>query len=142
MMKNKFFRQRLKRLSIGFCITLIGVVLLIFSIEKVVVFYYTPGQLSQNPPLQRWIRLGGQVKKISSVSSDGKVYFWIEEKECKILVAYKGALPSLFRLGQGIIAEGKLISPHFFEADILLIKHDENYRPPQEADRSVPRANQ
>jgi cytochrome c-type biogenesis protein CcmE len=40
-------------------------------------------------------------------------------------------LPTLFREGQGIVAEGKLNSQGIFIADQVLAKHDENYMPPE-----------
>lgn len=130
-MKTKFVRQRLKSLLVGLILTLIGAGLLVFALQKSMVFYYTPAQLTVAPPLNKWIRLGGQVKEIRANRADKKMVFWIEENNHKILVTYQGALPPLFRLGQGIIAEGKLITPTFFAAQTLLVKHDENYRPPK-----------
>ena len=41
---------------------------------------------------------------------------------------YNNALPSLFREGQGVVAEGYIENSVFF-ADNVLAKHDENYMP-------------
>ena len=46
---------------------------------------------------------------------------------------YDGALPDLFREGQGIIAEGRFTGDIFI-ADIVLAKHDETYMPREVAD--------
>jgi cytochrome c-type biogenesis protein CcmE len=48
-------------------------------------------------------------------------------------VEFKGILPDLFREGQGVVAEGKLIAG-VFKADEVLAKHDENYMPPEVTD--------
>jgi cytochrome c-type biogenesis protein CcmE len=44
-------------------------------------------------------------------------------------VTYTGALPDLFREGQGVVVSGRLTSPTHFQAIELLAKHDENYQP-------------
>jgi len=45
-------------------------------------------------------------------------------------VKYNGILPSLFREGQGIVAQGHLNAHGVFIADQVLAKHDSTYRPP------------
>ena len=59
-----------------------------------------------------------------------KVMFTLTDGKQQIVVYYNGILPSLFREGQGIVAEGNLTSAHVFMADQVLAKHDENYHPP------------
>ena len=44
-------------------------------------------------------------------------------------VTYTGALPDLFREGQGVVVSGQLTSPTTFQAVEVLAKHDENYQP-------------
>ena len=56
-------------------------------------------------------------------------------------VRYAGALPDLFREGQGIVAEGRLGADGVFTADTVLAKHDETYMPPEVAD-AIERANE
>ena len=48
-------------------------------------------------------------------------------------MTYSGALPDLFREGQGVVAEGRLDHSGQFLADTVLAKHDETYMPPQVA---------
>ena len=43
-------------------------------------------------------------------------------------------LPDLFREGQGVVANGTLVSRDRFEADEVLAKHDETYMPPEVQD--------
>lgn len=47
-----------------------------------------------------------------------------------VSVRYRGLLPSLFREGQGIVAEGTLTAGHLLMASQVLAKHDANYHPP------------
>ena len=44
-------------------------------------------------------------------------------------VTYTGALPDLFREGQGVVVSGQLTSSNTFQANEVLAKHDENYQP-------------
>ena len=53
----------------------------------------------------------------------------------KIIVFYEGILPDLFREGQGVICEGKINLEGKFVAERILAKHDENYMPPEVADK-------
>ena len=44
-------------------------------------------------------------------------------------VRFRGIVPSLFTVGSGVVAEGKLGRDGTFLADNLLAKHDEKYVP-------------
>jgi cytochrome c-type biogenesis protein CcmE len=72
--------------------------------------------------------------KDSSADIDGlSATFILTDQNNNISVRYDGALPDLFREGQGIIAEGKF-NGDIFVADIVLAKHDETYMPREVAD--------
>jgi cytochrome c-type biogenesis protein CcmE len=45
-------------------------------------------------------------------------------------VVSTGAVPELFRAGQGVVVEGQLGTDGRFHSDTLLVKHDGTYRPP------------
>jgi cytochrome c-type biogenesis protein CcmE len=45
-------------------------------------------------------------------------------------VVSTGAVPELFRAGQGVVLEGALEADGRFHSDTLLVKHDGTYRPP------------
>ena len=49
-------------------------------------------------------------------------------------VVFAGALPDLFREGQGVVTEGTLGTDGAFRAGSVLAKHDENYMPKEVAD--------
>ena len=49
----------------------------------------------------------------------------------EISISYIGILPDLFKEGQGVVVEGKLVNSSLFKASEVLAKHDENYMPPQ-----------
>ena len=57
----------------------------------------------------------------------------ITDLDNRLPVTFKGALPDLFREGQGVVAEGYLVDG-LFQAKHVLAKHDENYMPKEVAD--------
>lgn len=100
------------------------------------VFFYSPTEvLEGKAPVDRTFRLGGMVEKGSvQRSADGlKVSFVVTDMHQRVPVSYEGALPDLFREGQGVVAQGKLGDERLFVAKEVLAKHDENYMPPEAA---------
>jgi cytochrome c-type biogenesis protein CcmE len=123
----------------GFGIALIGAVLalaaalILSALEDSVVYFYGPTDLLAKPVDDRRIRVGGLVVE-GSVNIDGiDARFDVSDGNNEVTIAYAGALPDLFREGQGIIAEG-VYDGHSFNADTVLAKHDETYMPKEVAD--------
>ena len=81
------------------------------------------------------IRLCGMVLEGSVQRSgyDPSVRFIVTDGLAETDVIYTGALPDLFREGQGVVAQGSL-RRGVLQADEVLAKHDENYMPPEVAD--------
>jgi cytochrome c-type biogenesis protein CcmE len=52
-----------------------------------------------------------------------------------VTVSYQGILPDLFREGQGIVATGVLDKNNHITAHEVLAKHDEEYMPPELAEK-------
>ena len=106
----------------------------LYALSDQIVFFYTPSQLSQKAQLGQHLRLGGMVQEGSVRRQDDQiVHFVIRDKTSQIEVIYQGALPDLFREGQGVVAEGIWVEPHLFKAETVLAKHDERYMPPEVA---------
>ena len=73
--------------------------------------------------------------KEGSVEIDGmQSVFIVTDGTADITVRYNNALPSLFREGQGVVAEGQ-IENGVFIAQNVLAKHDENYMPAEVAEK-------
>jgi len=106
--------------------------LILAALRQNIVYFYTPRDLAAAhlAPGQP-VRLGGLVEK-GSVKRDGdnRVTFVVSDGTARCAVSYQGLLPDLFREGQGIVAEGKLVSEGQFAASSVLAKHDERYMPP------------
>lgn len=98
-----------------------------------VTFYFIPSQVAQSKlqPGQEF-RLGGLVEKGSVSRQPGsmEVHFTVTDLKREIPVAYTGVLPDLFREGAGVIALGKMLPDGTFQAQEVLAKHDQYYRPP------------
>jgi cytochrome c-type biogenesis protein CcmE len=101
------------------------------------VFFYSPTEvLEKNAPPDRNMRLGGLVEmgSVERVPGTTEVRFRVTDLQHTIAVVYAGALPDLFREGQGVITQGRLGADGVFHAREVLAKHDENYMPAEVAD--------
>ena len=113
----------------------IAAMLVLGALRDNIVFFYTPSEINQSERQSGWqLRLGGLVKD-GSVEIDGmQSVFVVTDGSANITVRYDNALPSLFREGQGVVAEGR-IENGIFIAQNVLAKHDENYMPAEVADK-------
>lgn len=110
-----------------------AVALMLDNFRDNILFYYTPTELQKNPPGATALRLGGLVKPGSIERGAGAALaFTVTDGAHETTVHFSGALPSLFREGQGVVAEGRLTGG-VMQADRILAKHDENYMPPEVA---------
>ena len=109
--------------------------LVLTAFEDNIVYFYSPTELTnKNVSDGRHVRIGGLVEEGSVKKNEGTVIqFRVTDLKSTIKVSYKGLLPDLFSVGQGVVAEGKLKNGIFI-ASSELAKHDENYMPPEVAD--------
>jgi len=106
------------------------------AFEENIVFFFSPTDIVEQKKgtEDRRFRLGGLVEEGSVDRSAGKtIAFRVTDISNAVPVQFTGILPDLFREGQGIVAEGRLVDG-VFVADEVLAKHDENYMPPEVAD--------
>ena len=131
--------KRRRLAGILFMLLVLGtaVALTLAALEDSVVFFHSPTDIATRDDLRKdkRMRVGGLVKERSLRREDGvRISFVITDLENEVRVQYRGILPDLFREGQGIVAEGRLVANGSFLADEVLAKHDENYMPPEVAD--------
>ena len=113
----------------------IATMLVLGALRENIVFFYTPSEISQSDKQSgRQLRLGGLVKDGSVKIKGMQSVFIVTDGSSDISVRYNNALPSLFREGQGVVAEGQ-IENGIFVAQNVLAKHDENYMPAEIADK-------
>ena len=110
-----------------------GGFLVLSALQDNIVLFLTPSQLTPEKMTARQLRIGGLVEE-GSVQIDGlQARFSITDSAAVVSVLYAGALPDLFREGQGIIAQGRF-KDNIFRAENVLAKHDETYMPREVAE--------
>lgn len=111
------------------CGTVVGVLLV--TLQDNVQLYFTPTAISKGEaPVNRPIRIGGMVVEGTLERGNGlDVRFRLTDGISNVVVDYSGALPDLFREGQGVVAMGTLSRDGQLRAVQILAKHDENYMP-------------
>jgi cytochrome c-type biogenesis protein CcmE len=138
-MKNQHKKKRIVFVASTFLVSILALVFVIMNFRENIVFFYSPSEL-QKPEIlnkinQRQIRVGGlvkekSIKKIDALNSE----FIITDLAQDLKINYVGLFPDLFREKQGVVARGKFnAEKNEFFAEELLVKHDENYMPPEVA---------
>ena len=109
--------------------------LVLGALRENIVFFYTPTDIATSGTKSgQPLRLGGLVKE-GSVTIDGlQSVFTVTDGTADVTVLYDNALPSLFREGQGVVAEGSMDNGKFIATNVLA-KHDENYMPAEVAEK-------
>jgi cytochrome c-type biogenesis protein CcmE len=129
-------QRRLLLIGAGGSVLAIAAALVLTALKDSIVFFNSPTDVVEKhvAPGTR-IRLGGLVKPGSLArGANLAVRFAVTDGNKEITVAYSGALPDLFREGQGIVTEGAIDGAGVFAADTVLAKHDETYMPREVAD--------
>ena len=100
-----------------------------------IVFFFSPSEIDKIRSSHSSVRVGGMIKKNSIKKIDAlTTEFIITDYKNDLAINYRGILPDLFREDQGVVAKGKLnLSENKFYSSELLVKHDENYMPPEVA---------
>jgi cytochrome c-type biogenesis protein CcmE len=129
-------QRRLILIGSGMAVLAIAVALMLNALRDSIVFFNSPSDVvEKHVAAGTRIRLGGLVKNGSVVRGNNlSVRFEVTDGKNVIPVNYQGALPDLFREGQGVVAEGALDAGGTFKADSMLAKHDETYMPKEVAD--------
>lgn len=143
--------RRKKRLFI--VISSIGLVgaalgLMLYALTQNIDLFYTPseilngkelaaGKVGEKPQIGQRLRVGGMVVDGSVERSNDSldVLFRVTDTGPEVTIKYTGILPDLFREGQGIVAQGVLVADDVIEATEVLAKHDEEYMPPELAEK-------
>jgi cytochrome c-type biogenesis protein CcmE len=130
-------RRRLLAVLAGMGMLGIAAALVLNAFSDSLVFFYSPSDLKTKAvPQGRMLRIGGLVEEASvKHAGDGKtVTFRITDGTAAVPVTYSGALPDLFREGQGVVVEGRLDGTGEVRAASVLAKHDERYMPREVVD--------
>ena len=130
-------RYRLLAVAVlGVALVLMGV-LFVGNINGNLVYFLTPDEaLSQKADFAdgRRFQIGGLVEEGSVESGTDGLQFVVvsgtEPGAAAVPVVYEGSPAQLFRAGIGVVLEGSW-NGGTFDADTMIVKHDENYRAPE-----------
>lgn len=130
--------RRALALSMTILLAGVGITMTLRAFQNNLLYFYSPAALvgtSLGEELQRTtkqFRLGGLVEAGSWHVTGATHTFTVMDGTARLAVRYAGLMPSLFREGQGVVAEGHFTEDVFIAIRVLA-KHDENYLPPEVA---------
>lgn len=105
-----------------------GTGIILYNLSDSISFFITPTELIEKSTTSE-IKLGGYVKSNSLNKIDiDEIEFLLTDRVNEVKVRFKGAVPMIFREGQGVIVTGKM-TDNIFLATQLFAKHDERYMP-------------
>ena len=129
-------RRRLYGVLLGLAALGGATALALTAFQDNLVFFFSPSDLLAKPPgAGRSLRLGGLVEErsVTKLPDGVTIQFRVTDGPNTVPVRYAGILPDLFREGQGVVVEGRLVEG-VFQAREVLAKHDETYMPREVAD--------
>lgn len=106
------------------------------GIEQNIVYFVTPSELlaKGSAAVGNPVRLGGMVQAESIQSSNGVTSFALFDEKSSVPVMTTKTPPQMFQAGIGVVVEGELKPDGSFEADRLMVRHGNEYRPPKEGE--------
>ncbi|HEX9737532.1 MAG TPA: cytochrome c maturation protein CcmE [Thermoanaerobaculia bacterium] len=107
------------------------------GIGENLVYYWNPTELhaAGDKAVGASIRLGGLVAPGSIQYGDGlTLSFVVTDGEQQVPVVANAVPPAMFRESIGVVVEGTMGEDGVFHTQRLMVKHDNEYRPPGEAD--------
>lgn len=111
------------------------VYLIVGGIRGAIVYYVTPSELlaQGQAAVGKPMRLGGQVAANSRQwnAATLELRFVLTDGPSSVPVVHTGAPPDLFTEGQGAVVEGTYGADGVFAARSIIVKHSEEYAPPQ-----------
>jgi cytochrome c-type biogenesis protein CcmE len=132
---------RLRRftLPIGGAALLLTGALAFGDLNGNLVYYLTPSEATQQREAmgdEQRFRLAGEVVDGSIQQTGQVVQFQIADADDRVAVEHSGVPPQLFRTGIEVVVEGRWHGDRF-TSDLMLVKHDEEYAPPESAGEST-----
>lgn len=108
-------------------------VLSLSGMEQSLVYYMSPTEVVEKPPsTEQRVRLGGLVVPGSVRHSGNQVQLVITDGVHDVRVVHTGPLPEIFEEGQGAVVEGHVDGLSRLVSDRLMVKHSNEYRPPDD----------
>lgn len=106
------------------------------GLEQNLVFFVTPSELiaKGKGAIGNPVRLGGVVSP-GTVHQEGNLLsFELKDEHKSVPVETTKTPPQMFHEGMGVVVEGSLQANGKFDAERLMVKHGNEYRPPKEGE--------
>ena len=127
-------RQRLIFIIIGVVLLGAAAGVILYANSQSISWYKHPSEIAAGDYLvNQKVRIGGLVKAGSFKRLDQDslaTEFLVTDCMSDVKVSYDKILPDLFREGQSVVVEGKVVNG-VVKATQVLAKHDEKYMPPE-----------
>ncbi len=106
------------------------------GLEQNLVYFVTPTELlaKGKPAVGNPVRLGGVVVPGTIQYQDNILTFQIKDETHIVPVVTTNTPPQMFHDDIGVVVEGSLQADGRFNAERLMVKHGNEYRPPQEGE--------
>jgi cytochrome c-type biogenesis protein CcmE len=134
-MKSLKKTRRIQIIALAAVALTLSTALIGWAMRDGINFFYSPAQIAaEPPPPDRNLRIGGLVEEGTLVRGQGAtITFNVTDRAASIPVTYTGIVPDLFREGEGVVAQGRLVDG-VFRAHEILARHDETYMPKEVID--------
>jgi len=134
------------RLRLIACLAIVVIALAWIAIRGLTgnfVYYLTPTDIMTHHKAHvgERVRLGGYVVPGSVHRTSSLLTFTVSDGTDSMSVSDTGAVPELFKPGQGVVLEGALGVDGLFHSDTLLVQHNGDYTPPKPGEKPPNRAN-
>ena len=123
-------RSRRRALLLGLVVAAALTVLAVAAMEGTFTYDRTPTELAAHPTgAGQSLRLSGLVVPGTVHRHGAQVRFELTDGAHDVTVRSSTAPPSDFRAGQGAVVEGVMKQPGVFQAQRVLVRHSNQYRP-------------
>lgn len=106
------------------------------SLDENKVYYWSPTEVMEREAVGSTVRLGGMVEAGSNHFDPTvpSLTFNVTDGTTTIPVHGTVAPPQMFREGIGVVLEGRLGADGVFQAEQVLVKHDNEYTAPEDGE--------
>lgn len=108
------------------------------GLQENVVFFLTPSELQARGTdvYGQAVRLGGQVKpgSVEWDAAESDLRFVLQDEGSEVAVHSRSAPPAMFRPGIGVVVEGTYGPDDVFTSDRVMVKHSNEYAPPEDGE--------
>jgi cytochrome c-type biogenesis protein CcmE len=114
-------------------VAIVAIVVLAFQLAGNITYFRTVSEAVEKRSSEgdHRIRLAGEVVPESIQETRNGVTFEVTDGKATVEVVHQGDPPGLFKGGAPVVCEGRWGDGPRFESDRILIKHGEEYEPPE-----------